>query len=88
MTSIIVWGSIFENFRNWIINKSKFFGDLVSCVLCTSTWVGFFLSIMFSSISASFYQSFALINIFLDGMFSAGIVWTINTIVEYFEEKK
>jgi hypothetical protein len=88
MTSIIVWGSIFEKFRNWVISKSKFFGDLVSCVLCTSTWVGFFLSITFSSVSATFYQSFVLVNIFLDGMFSAGIVWTINAIVEYFEEKK
>jgi len=36
MTSILVWGSIFENQRLWIKSKSKFFGDLISCTLCTS----------------------------------------------------
>ena len=47
MTSILVWGSIFESTREWIKQHSKFFGDLISCTLCTSTWVGFFMSLVF-----------------------------------------
>lgn len=88
MTSIIVWGSIFEKTRLWIKNNSKFFGDLVSCVLCTSTWVGFFLSMFLGSPTSHFFKTFTFMNLFFDGMLSAGMVWTINAIVEYFEESR
>lgn len=88
MTSIIVWGSIFEPLREFIKKHSKFFGDLISCVLCTSTWVGFFLSIfMFSITDVLFYVRMPF-NIFFDGMFSAGIVWAVNSIIEFFEENR
>lgn len=88
MTSIIVWGSIFENVRNWIKGKSKFFGDLISCTLCTSTWIGFFMSFLLGSISSVYFETYAIVNLFFDGMFTAGIVWAINSIVEYYEENR
>jgi hypothetical protein len=88
MTSIIVWGSIFESTREWIKKNSKFFGDLVSCVLCTGTWVGFFLSLFLGSPTTHFFKTFALFNLFFDGMFAAGTVWAINAIIEYFEENR
>jgi hypothetical protein len=87
MTSILVWGSIFENQRLWIKSKSKFFGDLISCTLCTSTWVGFFMSICFGGLTTA-YKIHWIPAIFFDGMFTAGIVWTINAIVEFFEESR
>lgn len=86
MTSILVWGSIFENTREYIKKRSKFFGDLISCTLCTSTWVGFFMSLLLGSISTRYFDSFWFLNLFFDGMFTAGSVWAINTIIEYFEE--
>jgi len=88
MTSILVWGSIFENFRNWIKNHSKFFGDLISCTLCTSTWVGFFMSLFFGSITSIFFDTNILLHIFFDGMYSAGSVWALNSIIEFFEENR
>jgi hypothetical protein len=88
MTSILVWGSIFENQRNWIKNKSNFFGDLISCTLCTGTWVGFFLSLCLGGLSTMYFDMHWLPAIFFDGMFTAGSVWTINSIVEYFEENR
>lgn len=92
MTTIMVYGSIFESVRNFIHflgekNKvGKFFSDLISCVLCTSTWVGFFLSISMFSPTQSIYNLGLPYNIFFDGMFSAGIVWSINAIIEWFED--
>lgn len=91
MTTILVYGSIFEGLRNKIHqwgNKSsvgKFFSDLISCMLCTSTWVGFFLSITMFSPTQTIYGIDFPLNIFFDGMFSAGIVWAINSIIEWFE---
>jgi len=88
MSSILVWGSIFENFRTWLKSKSTFFGDLISCMLCTSTWVGFFMSFFLGSISRIFFDTFLIVNIFFDGMFTAGSVWAINAVIEYYEENR
>ena len=95
MSTIIVYGSIFESFRQWIhrwgANEyapfqsiGKFISGLISCMLCTSTWVGFFLSLSFGGLTTYFNMHW-LPAIFFDGMFTAGIVWAINTIVEHFE---
>ena len=88
MTSILVWGSIFENTRNWIKKHSKFFGDLISCTLCTSTWVGFFMSLVLGSLTSQFFHTFWLFDFFWDGMYTAGSVWALNSIIEFFEESR
>jgi hypothetical protein len=88
MTSILVWGSIFESTRLYIKSKSKFFGDLISCTLCTSTWVGFFMSIVLGGLIGPSFDIHWTISIFFDGMFTAGIVWAINSIIEFFEESR
>jgi hypothetical protein len=88
MTSIIVWGSIFETTREYIKSKSKFFGDLISCTLCTSTWVGFFMSILLGGLIENAFGVHWSIGVFCDGMFTAGSVWAINAIVEFFEESR
>lgn len=113
MTTILVYGSIFEPFRYFLQKNSsfdiaehiknnikmtkwkrikisffKFFNELFSCVLCTSTWVGFFLSLMLFSPVTDIYNIYHPITVFFDGMFSAGIVWSINAIVEWFEENR
>ena len=54
MTTIMVYGSIFNGLRNGIHKLGsdegfvlirpifKFISELIQCMLCTSTWVGFF----------------------------------------------
>ena len=88
MTSILVWGKIFDNQREWIKKHSKFFGDLISCTLCTSTWVGFFMSIVLGGLTNHYFKAPWLVYLFFDGMFSAGSVWAINAIIEWFEENR
>lgn len=88
MTSILVWGSIFDSTRNWIKKYSKFFGDLISCTLCTSTWVGFFMSIILGSLTKQYFNTYWFLNIFWDGMYTAGSVWVLNSIIEFFEESR
>lgn len=87
MTSILVWGSIFDGLRNWISKHSTFISDLLSCTLCTSTWVGFFLSIFFYSpvqelLSFNPYWSW-----FFDGCLASGAVWAVNALVEHWEHR-
>lgn len=88
MTSIIVWGSIFEKVRLWITSKSTFFGDLIGCTLCTSTWVGFFMSFVLGSVTSSVFEIPWYLGFFFDGMLTAGAVWALNAIIEFFEESR
>lgn len=88
MTSVIVWGSIFEKQREWVKNNSKFFGDLISCTLCTATWVGFLISLILGGLSESLLGVNWILSIFFDGMFTAGSVWALNAIIEFFEESR
>lgn len=88
MTSILVWGSIFENVREYIKLKSNFFGDLISCMLCTSTWVGFFMSLVLGGLCYRMFNVNHYIGFFFDGMFTAGSVWIINSIAEFYESVK
>jgi len=87
MTQILVYGSIFDKSRNWLTSHSKFIGDLLGCVMCTSTWVGFLFSfILFSPTSP--LTNIPHLNVFFDGMLASGGVWAINAIIEWFEENR
>lgn len=97
MTSIIVWGSIFEPMRTFFCELSKkdnllvrsfgsFFKGLTTCMLCTGTWVGFFLGEFFFTPSLYFFHFNPMeIHWFYDGMFAAGSVWALNAFVEMLE---
>jgi|TARA_R110000824_G_scaffold179053_3_gene359080 hypothetical protein len=87
MSQILVFGSIFDKTREWITKHSTFLGDLLECMMCTSTWVGFFFSIAFYSPTISMV-TIPYSNIFFDGMLASGSVWAINAVVEWFEENK
>ena len=87
MTQILVYGSIFDKVRAWISRHSKFMEDLLGCMMCTSTWVGFLFSFIFFSPTDTL-TTLPYINVLLDGMLASGGVWAINAIVEWFEENK
>jgi len=99
MTNILVYGSIFKGLRNkihkWGNNEysflyglGSFLSGLISCVLCTSVWVGFFLSLAYFSPNTDMIGLNKVLSVFFDGMLSAGFVWGINAIIEWFEENR
>lgn len=73
---------------NVIKNIGEFIHGIFSCVMCFSTWSGFFLSLYLHSPVNEFFGLDRNISWFFDGILSSGIVWTINAIVEWFEDKK
>ena len=46
-THIVVSSKILENFRNWVLIKSEFFGYLLDCYQCFSFWVSILLYFLF-----------------------------------------
>ena len=87
MSTIIVYGHIFDKPRNWVISKSSFWGDFFTCMLCIPTWVGFFLSFALGGLTNAYFET-GYFTFFFDGMFTAGSVWAINSLVEFFEESR
>jgi hypothetical protein len=88
MSTIITAGAIFEKPRQWIIDKSYFWGKFIICMLCIPTWVGFFLSLVLGGLTITYFPVSPYIGWFFDGMFTAGAVWAINSLIEFFEESR
>ena len=99
MSNILVYGSIFNTprqFINVIGNTEgfplrfifKFISDLISCMMCTSTWVGFFLSLTFFSPTNTLFGTNEWYSIFLDGLLASGSVWALNSVIEWFEQNR
>lgn len=99
MSNILVYGSIFNGMRNnisaiaslklpFISGIFQFVSDLLSCMMCTSTWVGFFLSLAIYSPCHEIIELNKYVSIFFDGMLASGFVWAFNSLVEWFEENR
>jgi len=99
MSNILVYGSIFSGPRD-LINKWAdtgytpfhgfwvFLSDMLKCMMCAPTWVGFFFGIFLYSpvheiLGVNEYASW-----FFDGMLASGGTWAINSIIEWFEQNR
>lgn len=99
LSNILVYGSIFDKPRNYIFNQAdygiglftgfyKFLKGMLSCMMCTPVWVGFFSGIFLYSPIHEFLGVNPWFSWFFDGIFSSGAVWAINALVEWFEENR
>lgn len=99
ISNILVYGSIFNGPRNKInelaADEKSFFNsfwvflsDMLKCMMCTPTWVGFFLGIFLYSPVKEFLDVSPLMSWFFDGMLASGSVWAINSIIEWFETNR
>lgn len=93
LSQILVYGSIFDTQRQWVHAWAelspilKFISGLISCMMCTSTWVGFFLGLTLFSPTSFLYDTPTWISWFFDGLLASGGVWAVNSIIEWFENK-
>lgn len=98
--NVIVFGSgpfrIFERIREWADDIDEHFGQLFSCMMCLPTNFGiicslvnwFFIPIVFTPFNILFAGTgLWWLAMLCDGAFTSGIVWLINTIQEYIENK-
>ena len=93
ISNIVVFGSIFENFRKSCKKWSpNFFGSLFTCMMCTPFWVGFSLSLGSQITGYTQFSPFyncgleiIPISIFLDSCLISGTTWLIHTLQEHLE---
>ena len=94
-STIMVYGTIFKGIRAFIkaygnsdlmlSNTFNFISGIISCMMCCSTWVGFFLGTVLFSPTYQFFGTSPYISWFFDGLFASGAVWAINAFIEWFE---
>ena len=99
MSNILVYGSIFNTPRNTINRLASneytpfrgfwvFLSDMLKCMMCTPTWVGFFFGIFLYSPVHEILGVNNYVSWFFDGMLASGGTWAINSIIEWFEENR
>ena len=99
ISNILVYGSIFNGPRNainrWAANEHTLFNgfwvflsDMLKCMMCTPTWVGFIFGLFVFSPSHEILGLSKYASWFFDGMLASGSTWAINSIIEWFEENR
>lgn len=91
--NIVIWGSIFQKFRDTLENWSpNFFFKLFTCFMCLGFWVGVTLSVLLQkmdyhqfSITANSGLDNTYLSVFLDACILSGSSWLINTVQEFLE---
>lgn len=99
ISNILVYGKIFNGPRTaiqkWAANDNmpfywvgEFIANMLDCMMCTSVWVGFFLGIFLYSPVSQHLTVNPFFSWFFDGLFASGTVWTINSVIEWFEQNR
>lgn len=78
-THILVSSKILSGFRDWLLIKYPFFGDLLNCYQCTSFWVSILLYFFFQDLTLNtigFYFSGVKISLdfLLFGFIGSGVI--------------
>jgi len=99
ISNILVYGSIFNGPRNFINKQAEnsnnplkdffsFLSDMLKCMMCAPTWVGFFFGIFLYSPTHEFLIINDWVSWFFDGVLASGATWIIHSIIEWFEENR
>jgi hypothetical protein len=97
--NIGVYGSLLNGFRDkiesWGNNPNfplnhffHFLREMMRCMMCLPTWIGFIFGIFILSPSHIFLGLPWWISWFFDGAFASGTTWIINSIIEWFEQNR
>ena len=99
LSNILVYGSIFNTPRNainrWAEDRFSigntfwvFLSDMLKCMMCAPTWIGFFFGIFLYSPVHEILGASSWVSWFFDGFLASGATWAINSIIEWFEQNR
>ena len=91
--------NIFTKYREFAQNHfPSNLGDAVECMFCTPFQLGILFSLIdiflldysftLPSIECEFNDNYWIVNVLFDGAYTAAVVYLIDTIQNYFENKK
>lgn len=85
---------IFQKWRYIADKIGKQFGELFNCMLCLSTWIGMFLSIInitllpnipFTPFNIIIGSEYSLLTVVFDMGFTSGTIWILHQFEEMME---
>jgi len=80
LTQILVYGSIFENQRQLIEQKSVWLGTLIRCPMCTGFWAGTFL-FGINGLTELFNFEYNIANLLISGCISSATSYALNVVI-------
>jgi hypothetical protein len=84
LTSLIVNGTIFSPFRNYLLVKSPFFGKLVSCIQCTGLWAGVIIFVPLLAFNeVPYISSYEWIGYFAYPIIQSGVAVILESFIIY-----
>lgn len=91
-THILVSSKIFSGFRDWVLIRYPFFGDLINCYQCSSFWISIVLYFFFNDLSLNTVgYEFIGIKLSLDfiffGFIGSGVVSFLSVLLSLMIEK-
>lgn len=91
-THIVVSSKILENFRNWVLIKSQFFGYLLDCYQCFSFWAAILFYFLFPELTDigkkfSLYDFNFSFDFILYGFIGSGIISFLSVIMSLIIKK-
>lgn len=98
LMNIMVFGSIFQWMRDffstyysWPFSVFRKLGEIISgilgCPMCFGFHGGWVISLLLWSPTNELFMTSTNYSWFFDGILSSGVVWLINDIAEYLENK-
>lgn len=91
----IIWGSVFEGFRNFLAKfgtSGYSLHKLFTCFMCLGTWMGFAITQIMNYFGYAKLTPMGELGVeniylmtFMNGLIAAGGVWLLNTIQDAFE---
>lgn len=99
LANIIVYSNgpfyVFSQWREFAMNLNEKFGELFTCMICISTWIGLFFSVIdlylledvvFTPFNIMFYnKGYDILTLLCDMGVTSGIVWLIHQFEEMLE---
>jgi|TARA_R110000744_G_scaffold60850_2_gene125978 hypothetical protein len=81
LTQILVYGSIFQKQREYILEKSQWLGKLIHCPMCTGYWAGVFL-FGINDFTELFTFDYNIANLLILGWLSSGTSYILSILFD------
>jgi len=85
ITNVLVNGNVLDPIRDYLLVRISPLGRMMSCVMCTGFWVGFFLSlVMDARLDSHFLYDSRYFHYISYGFISSGVSTIINSLLIFF----
>lgn len=81
MANLVLHGSIFKPFRDWVLVNAPIFGKLLTCMMCFSFWSSLLLCLLINGFDGTLLFSNHFIDILIGSLCGSGFSYLLDLII-------